>query len=72
MESLRPRFAERGDRPLLMISLLDARDVPVFGENLPVPGGARSSLASKTPWHGEAAFWGSVSVGIDQAGGILS
>ncbi len=33
MESLRPRFAGRGDRPLLMISLLDPRHVLVFGEN---------------------------------------
>lgn len=33
MENLRPRFARRGDRPLLMISLLDARHVLVFGEN---------------------------------------
>lgn len=33
MESLRPRFVDRDDRPLLMISLLDARHVLVFGEN---------------------------------------
>ncbi|MDP1153666.1 Fe(3+)-hydroxamate ABC transporter substrate-binding protein FhuD, partial [Klebsiella pneumoniae] len=33
MASLKPRFAGRGDRPLLMISLLDPRHVLVFGEN---------------------------------------
>lgn len=39
MESLRPRFAGRGDRPLLMIS---ARSPPRAGvwRKLPVPGGA--------------------------------
>lgn len=39
MESLRPRFAGRGDRPLLMIS---ARSSPRAGvwRKLPVPGGA--------------------------------
>ena len=30
MESLRPRFARRGDRPLLMITLLDTRHVLVL------------------------------------------
>lgn len=33
MDELRPRFARRGNRPLLMISLLDPRHVLVFGDN---------------------------------------
>lgn len=33
MESLRPRFARRGDRPLLMITLFDSRHVLVFAQN---------------------------------------
>ena len=33
IESLKPRFARRGDRPLLMVTLLDARHMLVFGKN---------------------------------------
>lgn len=65
MESLRPRFAGRGDRPLLMISLLDPRHVLVFGENCLFQE-VLDRFCIKNAWHGEAAFWGSVSVGIDR------
>lgn len=65
MESLRPRFAGRGDRPLLMISLLDPRHVLVFGENCLFQE-VLDRFGIKNAWHGEAAFWGSVSVGIDR------
>jgi iron complex transport system substrate-binding protein len=64
MENLRPRFARRGDRPLLMMTLLDARHVLVSAK-LPVPGGARSLWHSKRLAR-RSAFWGSVSVGIDR------
>ncbi len=40
MESLRPRFAGRGDRPLLMISLLRSPPRAGVWRKLPVPGGA--------------------------------
>lgn len=30
IDSLKPRFAHRGDRPLLMVTLLDARHMLVF------------------------------------------
>ena len=33
IDSLKPRFAHRGDRPLLMVTLLDARHMLVFGNN---------------------------------------
>ncbi len=49
MESLRPRFVDRDDRPLLMISLLDARHVLVFGENCLFRGSARSLWHQKRP-----------------------
>ncbi len=65
MESLRPRFAGRGDRPLLMISLLDPRHVLVFGENC-LFREVLDRFGIKNARHGEAAFWGSVSVGIDR------
>ncbi len=48
-----------------MISLLDPRHVLVFGENCLFQK-CSIALASKTPGRGEAAFWGSVSVGIDR------
>lgn len=56
MESLRPRFAGRGDRPLLMISLLDPRHVLVFGENCLFQE-VLDRFGIKNAWHGEAAFW---------------
>ncbi|MFW8080249.1 Fe(3+)-hydroxamate ABC transporter substrate-binding protein FhuD, partial [Klebsiella pneumoniae] len=65
MASLKPRFAGRGDRPLLMISLLDPRHVLVFGENCLFQE-VLDRFGIKNAWRGEAAFWGSVSVGIDR------
>ncbi|VFT75016.1 iron-hydroxamate transporter substrate-binding subunit [Klebsiella aerogenes] len=65
MENLRPRFARRGDRPLLMISLLDARHVLVFGENCLFQE-VLDRFGIQNAWRGEAAFWGSVTVGIDR------
>ena len=65
MENLRPRFARRGDRPLLMISLLDARHVLVFGENCLFQE-VLDRFGIQNAWRGEAAFWGSITVGIDR------
>jgi iron complex transport system substrate-binding protein len=65
MENLRPRFARRGDRPLLMITLLDPRHVLVFGNNCLFQE-VLDRLGIKNAWRGETAFWGSVSVGIDR------
>lgn len=33
IDSLKPHFKQRGDRPLLMVSLLDPRHMLVFGPN---------------------------------------
>ena len=41
IDSLKPRFAHRGDRPLLMVTLLDARHMLVFGKNCLFQGSAR-------------------------------
>ncbi|WP_434636372.1 Fe(3+)-hydroxamate ABC transporter substrate-binding protein FhuD [Klebsiella sp. I138] len=68
MESLRPRFARRGDRPLLMITLLDPRHVLVFGHNCLFQE-VLDRFDIKNAWRGETAFWGSVSVGIDRLAG---
>ena len=65
MESLRPRFARRGDRPLLMITLLDTRHVLVFAQNSLFQE-VLDRFAINNAWHGETTFWGSVTVGIDR------
>ncbi|HDG8093599.1 TPA: Fe(3+)-hydroxamate ABC transporter substrate-binding protein FhuD [Klebsiella oxytoca] len=65
MESLRPRFARRGDRPLLMITLLDTRHVLVFAQNCLFQE-VLDRFAIKNAWQGETTFWGSVTVGIDR------
>ena len=65
MESLRPRFARRGDRPLLMITLLDTRHVLVFAQNSQFQE-VLDRFAINNAWHGETTFWGSVTVGIDR------
>ena len=65
MESLRPRFAQRGDRPLLMITLLDPRHVLVFGHNCLFQE-VLDRFGMTNAWRGETAFWGSVTVGIDR------
>lgn len=65
MESLRPRFAHRGDRPLLMITLLDTRHVLVFAQNSLFQE-VLDRLTINNAWQGETTFWGSVTVGIDR------
>ncbi|MBZ7663115.1 MULTISPECIES: Fe(3+)-hydroxamate ABC transporter substrate-binding protein FhuD [Klebsiella] len=65
MESLRPRFARRGDRPLLMITLLDTRHVLVFAQNSLFQE-VLDRFAINNAWQGETTFWGSVTVGIDR------
>ena len=65
MESLRPRFARRGDRPLLMITLLDTRHVLVFAQSCLFQE-VLDRFAIKNAWQGETTFWGSVTVGIDR------
>ncbi|MGY5958411.1 Fe(3+)-hydroxamate ABC transporter substrate-binding protein FhuD [Kosakonia sp. BK9b] len=61
----KPRFARRGDRPLLMITLLDARHVLAFGPNCLFQE-VLDSMGIRNAWHGETTFWGSVAVGIDR------
>ncbi|MRS15162.1 Fe(3+)-hydroxamate ABC transporter substrate-binding protein FhuD [Enterobacteriaceae bacterium RIT691] len=63
----KPRFTGRGDRPLLMISLLDSRHVLAFGPNClfqPI----LDEYGIVNAWQGETNFWGSQVVGIDRLG----
>lgn len=65
IERLKPRFAGRGERPLLMITLLDPRHMLVFGPNCLFQE-VLDEFGIKNAWHGETSFWGSVAVGIDR------
>ena len=65
IDSLKPRFAHRGDRPLLMVTLLDARHMLVFGKNCLFQE-VLDSFGIRNAWEGEMTFWGSTAVGIDR------
>ena len=64
-DSLKPHFKQRGDRPLLMVSLLDPRHMLVFGPNCLFQE-ILDRLGVKNAWQGETNFWGSTAVGIDR------
>ncbi|MFP2239142.1 Fe(3+)-hydroxamate ABC transporter substrate-binding protein FhuD [Pseudescherichia vulneris] len=63
----KPRFAARGARPLLMITLLDARHVLVFGPNCLFQQ-ILDDYGIVNAWQGDTNFWGSQVVGIDRLG----
>ncbi|EPK3138847.1 TPA: Fe(3+)-hydroxamate ABC transporter substrate-binding protein FhuD [Enterobacter cloacae] len=65
IDALKPRFAHRGDRPLLMVTLLDARHMLVFGKNCLFQE-VLDSFGIPNAWEGEMTFWGSTAVGIDR------
>ena len=65
IDGLKPRFKQRGDRPLLMVSLLDPRHMLVFGPNCLFQE-VLDWLGVKNAWQGETNFWGSTAVGIDR------
>lgn len=65
VKSAAPHFARRGDRPLLMITLLDERHVLAFGPNCLFQE-LLDEFGIRNAWHGETTFWGSVAVGIDR------
>lgn len=65
VERSAPHFARRGERPLLMITLLDERHVLAFGPNCLFQE-LLDEFGIRNAWHGETTFWGSVAVGIDR------
>lgn len=65
VKSAAPQFARRGERPLLMITLLDERHVLAFGPNCLFQE-LLDEFGIRNAWHGETTFWGSVAVGIDR------
>lgn len=65
IESQKSRFTQRGERPLLITSLLDSRHMLIFGPNClfqPV----LDEYGIRNAWQGETNFWGSTVVGIDR------
>ena len=63
--SRKPHFAGRGERPLLMVTLLDARHVLVFTQNCLFQE-VMDEFGIRNAWQGETTFWGSTTVGIDR------
>lgn len=63
--SRKPRFAQRGERPLLLMTLLDPRHMLVFGENCLFQE-VLDEYGIRNAWQGETNFWGSTAVGIDR------
>ncbi|RPH24064.1 ferrichrome-binding periplasmic protein [Citrobacter youngae] len=63
--SLKPRFIQRGARPVLLTSLLDSRHMLVFGPNSLFQD-VLDEYGIRNAWQGETNFWGSTAVGIDR------
>ncbi len=62
---MKPRFAARGKRPLLMMSLLDARHALTIGTNSlfqPV----LDAVNVPNAWQDDTNFWGSAIVGVER------
>ena len=67
IDTMKPRFAARRGRPLLMVTLLDARHMLVFCPNCLFQE-PLDAFGIPNAWHGETTFWGSTAVGIDRLG----
>lgn len=63
--SLKPRFIQRGARPVLLTSLLDSRHMLVFGPNSLFQE-VLDEYGIPNAWQGETNFWGSTAVSIDR------
>ncbi|HCR3447604.1 TPA: Fe(3+)-hydroxamate ABC transporter substrate-binding protein FhuD [Citrobacter werkmanii] len=63
--SLKPRFMQRGARPVLLTSLLDSRHMLVFGPNSLFQE-VLDEYGIPNAWQGETNFWGSTAVSIDR------
>ncbi|MDN8601301.1 Fe(3+)-hydroxamate ABC transporter substrate-binding protein FhuD [Citrobacter sp. S2-9] len=65
IESQKTRFTRRGERPLLITSLLDSRHMLIFGPNCLFQT-VLDEYGIRNAWQGETNFWGSTVVGIDR------
>lgn len=65
IEQMKPRFASRGDKPVLLMTLLDSRHALVIGKNSLFQQ-VMDLLGVKNAWSGETNFWGSAVVGLER------
>lgn len=69
LAQMKPRFAGRGNRPSLMMTLMDERHVLVIGENSLFQQ-VMDVMGIPNAWHGETNFWGSAVVGIERLAAV--
>lgn len=69
LQEMKPRFAARGDRPVVLMTLIDARHVLLIGQNSLFQQ-AMDVLGVRNGWTGETNFWGSAVVGIEQLAAV--
>lgn len=69
LAQMKPRFSARGDRPVVLMTLIDARHVLLIGQNSLFQQ-AMDILGVRNGWAGETNFWGSAVVGIEQMAAI--
>ncbi len=69
MDSLKPRFAGRGKRPVLLMTLLESRHALVMGNNSLFQQ-VMDIMGIENAWHGEMSFWGSTVVGLERLAAI--
>lgn len=65
MESMKPRFAGRDSRPLLLMAFLDNRHVLVVGKHSLFQQ-VMDLLGLKNAWQGQTNFWGTAIMGIER------
>ena len=65
IDSKKPRFVQRGERPVLLVTQLDSRHMLVFGANSLFQD-ILDEYGIRNGWQGETNFWGSSVVGIDR------
>ena len=65
IEQMKPRFAARGDKPVLLMTLLDSRHALIIGKNSLFQQ-VMDLLDVKNAWSGETNFWGSAVVGLER------
>lgn len=69
LQQMKPRFAARGERPVVLMTLIDARHVLLIGQNSLFQQ-AMDVLGVRNGWAGETNFWGSAIVGMEQLAAI--
>ncbi len=62
---MKPRFAQRDDRPVLLMTLLDPHHALIVGQNSLFQE-VMDLLGVKNAWHGETNFWGTAVVGLER------